>query len=118
MQKMCSVIVCPDDDQRSELGLTLESAEWEKSAKGTQRNLELSVECINEHGKTLNDAIRTDCLVGKKKKDTVESAVICRSNSPKWNEAVSIFIPQETAIDKLCKIHIRLLLRHCSGELL
>ncbi len=109
---MCSVIVCPDDEQRSELGLILESAEWEKSAKGTQRNLEVSVECIDEHGKTLNDVIRTD----KKKKDNVESAVICRSNSPKWNEAVSIIIPQETAIDKLCKFHIRLLLRHCSGE--
>lgn len=97
-------------DVRNDLYLTLVSGEISKSAKSSERNIEIIVMVCNENGTAIPGVISMGA--GIELIDEYKSVIYYHDDKPKWNETFKIQLP----IDEFKNCHIRFMFKHRSSN--
>lgn len=97
------------NDVRNDLYINMYSGEFHRSsAKGSDKNVEVTVSVHNDRGVVLRDVISSGN--GAMKKDFYKSVVYYHQDKPKWNEYFKISLPMK--IEDFSTAHIRFTFKH------
>ncbi|XP_055923008.1 dedicator of cytokinesis protein 1 isoform X2 [Eupeodes corollae] len=97
-------------DVRNDLYLTLMGAEFSRSAKSSEKNVEVTVYVCNEKGEAVPGVMSVG--VGHPPVDEYKSVVYYHEDKPKWLETFKIHVP----IDEFKQCHLKFLYKHRSSN--
>ena len=83
----------------SRLYITLKSGWFERGKKSSEKNIEVLISVVDENDEALSQSIVEGCS----KKPFYRSSVRRHCNMPKWNEMITISIPDESFKDCFAK---------------
>ncbi|XP_055851030.1 dedicator of cytokinesis protein 1 isoform X1 [Episyrphus balteatus] len=97
-------------DVRNDLYLSLMGAEFSRSAKSSEKNVEVTVYVCNERGEVVPGVMSIGA--GHGPVDEYKSVVYYHDDKPKWLETFKIHVP----IDEFKQCHLKFLYKHRSSN--
>ncbi|MBN3277632.1 DOCK2 protein, partial [Polyodon spathula] len=102
-------IIMPGD-VRNDIYINLQSGDFDKYNKTSQKNVEVIMCVCDEEGKVVPQAI---CLgAGDRPVNEYKSVIYYQVKQPRWMETVKVVIP----IEEMHQIHLRFMFRHRSSH--
>ncbi|MGH0116445.1 UNVERIFIED_CONTAM: hypothetical protein FKN15_017095 [Acipenser sinensis] len=102
-------IIMPGD-VRNDIYINLQSGDFDKYNKTSQKNVEVIMCVCDEEGKVVPQAI---CLgAGDRPVNEYKSVIYYQVKQPRWMETIKVVIP----IEEMHQIHLRFMFRHRSSH--
>ncbi|KAK1161120.1 dedicator of cytokinesis protein 2-like [Acipenser oxyrinchus oxyrinchus] len=102
-------IIMPGD-VRNDIYISLQSGDFDKYNKTSQKNVEVIMCVCDEEGKVVPQAI---CLgAGDRPVNEYKSVIYYQVKQPRWMETIKVVIP----IEEMHQIHLRFMFRHRSSH--